>query len=314
MDPVTPVPLQSLPLEDLYRLAAQLRAAVRPAPTEAVLREILKRRQDDPQVHFALAYQLLARGAWDEGWPLYEARTAIAATGIRRPSFSFPEWRGEAVESLLLYPEQGLGDQIMFARYAGLLRERGVSVTMVTLPALAPLFRQLGVEVLIGREGLPVPRCSAWSMVGSLPRWLGVHAPPSYFPAKAGGQGIGVVTRGGPGYAKDAQRSLPPDLAAELLALPGAVSLMPEDTGAKDFADTAAIVSGLERVITVDTAMAHLAGALGKPVWILLSHDPDWRWGWSGQTTPWYPTARLFRQTTPGDWRPVLDAVRAALD
>lgn len=311
MSQATPVPLQSLSLDDLYRLASQLRAAVRPAPTEAVLREILKRRPDDAQVRFALAYQLLARGAWDEGWPLYEARTESPATGIRRPAFSFPEWRGEPVQSLLLYPEQGFGDQLMFARYAALLRERGVAVTMIAPPALAPLFRQLEVEVLVGEQGLEVPRRSAWSLVGSLPRWLGLHAPVAYLPTKAGGQGSGVVTRGSPGYAKDGQRSLPPDLAAELMALPGAVSLQPEDTGAKDFAETAAIIAGLERVITVDTAVAHLAGALGKPVWILLSHDPDWRWGWSGETTPWYPSARLFRQPAPGDWRPVLEAVRA---
>lgn len=313
MSSVTPIPLQSLSLDDLYRLAAQLRAAVRPAPTEAVLREILKRRPDEAQVRFALAYQLLARGAFEEAWPLYEARTEVPATGIRRPAFSFPEWRGEPVTSLLLYPEQGFGDQVMFARYAALLRERGVAVTMIAPPALAPLFRQLGVEVLVGEQGLAVPRRDAWTLVGSLPRWLGLHAPAAYFPTQEGGEGLGVVARGSPGYAKDAQRSLPAALAAELMALPGAVSLQPEDTGAKDFAETAAFVAGLARVITVDTAVAHLAAALGKPTWILLSHDPDWRWGWAGEATPWYPSVRLFRQQAPGDWRGVLERVREAL-
>ncbi|MFC3069053.1 glycosyltransferase family protein [Phenylobacterium soli] len=308
-----PTDLKTLPLPDLYRLAAQLRQAVRPAATEAVLREILSRQPDEAQVRFALAYQLLARGAFAEAWPYYEARTEVPALGIRKPDFRTPEWQGQPVASLLIWPEQGFGDQIMFARYAALLRDRGVKVVMVAPPALAPLFETLAVEVLVGREGLALPRCDAWVMAGSLPRWLGVHAPQSYFPTQGTGVGIGVASRGNPAYAKDAQRSLPPELAAELLALPGAVSLDQADTGAADFGQTARIVIGLQRVVTVDTAVAHLAGALGKPTWVLLSHDPDWRWGWAGETTPWYPTVRLFRQQTPGDWRPVLEAVKTEL-
>lgn len=312
MPTAAPLPLQSLSTPDLYRLAAQLRAAVRPEPTEAALRELLRREPGEAQVRFALAYLLLARGAYEEAWPLYEARSEVAANTIRRPAFTFPEWRGEPIESLLIYPEQGFGDQIMFARYAALLQGRGVQVTMVAPPALARLFETLGVEVLVGAQGLAVPRRAAWCLAGSLPRWLGVHAPQAYFPSQPGGQGTGIVARGSAAYAKDAQRSLPADLAAELMALPGALSLDPQDTHARDFRDTAEIISGLERVITVDTAIAHLAGALGKPTWVLLAHDPDWRWGWAGETTAWYPTARLFRQSTPGDWRPVLDQVRAA--
>jgi ADP-heptose:LPS heptosyltransferase len=171
----------------------------------------------------------------------------------------------------------------------------------------------LGVNVLEGAQGLSVPRCDAWTLAGSLPRFLGVHAPKAYLSSLPDGQGTGVATRGNPTHAKDAQRSLPAALAAELKALPGAVSLEPEDTGAKDFEDTRRRIAGLERVIAVDTAVAHLAAAMGKPTWLLVSHDPDWRWGWEGETTPWYPSVRIFRQTTPGDWRPVLDEVRAAL-
>lgn len=308
-----PISLQSLSLPDLYRLAAQLRAAVRPAPTEAVLREILTRQPDAADVRFSLAYQLLGRGAFEEAWPLYEARVEVPENGIRKPRFSFPEWRGEPVGSLLVYPEQGLGDQIMFARYAALLQARGVKVTMVAPTPLVRLFRTLGVTVLEGAEGLAVPRCDAWALAGSLPRFLGVHGPASYLASLAGGQGTGVVARGNPTYAKDAQRSLPPAFAEELMALPGAVSLDPRDTGAGDFEDTRRLIAGLERVVAVDTAVAHLAAAMGKPTWLLVSHDPDWRWGWVGEKTPWYPSVRTFRQPAPGDWRSVLDEVRRSL-
>ncbi|HEV2531440.1 glycosyltransferase family 9 protein [Phenylobacterium sp.] len=317
MAPAAPLPLHALSAPDLYRLAAQLRAAIRPEPAEAALRELLRREPQDPQVRFALAYLLLARGAFAEAWPLYEARSDVSANKIRRPAFSFPEWRGESVGSILLFPEQGLGDQVFFARYAALLRDRGVQVTMIAPAPLARLFETLGVEVIAGAEGLAVPRRDAWAMVGSLPRWLGQPGPAAYLPSQPVGPkgvtGLGIAARGNPDYVKDAQRSLPPDLAAELMALPGAVSLHPEDTGAPDLQATAELISGLERVITVDTAVAHLAGAMGKPVFVVLSHDPDWRWGWSGETTAWYPSARLFRQSTPGDWRPVLDAVQGAL-
>jgi hypothetical protein len=313
MSPSAPLPLSSLSTPDLFRLAAQLRQAIRPEPTELVYREILAREPDNPGARWALSWLLLARGAFAEAWPLYEARTEEPSTRIRRPSFSFPEWRGEPVGSLLLYPEQGLGDQIMFARYAALLRDRGVAVTMIVPPSLERLFQGLGVEAIAGAQGMEVPHREAWALVGSLPRWLGAPGPVRYLSGAPGGKGTGIVTRGAPGHPKDAQRSLPPAHAAELLALPGAVDLAPEATGAGDFEDTRRIVAGLERVITVDTAVAHLAGAMGKPVWVLLSHDPDWRWGWSGETSVWHPTARLFRQSAPGDWRGVLDAVHAAL-
>jgi hypothetical protein len=313
MSTSAPVPVSSLGLADLFRLAVQLRQGQQWAPLEAVYREILQRRPEEAQVRFALAWLLLARGDYAEGWPLYEARTEVPAIGIRRPKFSFPEWRGEKVGSILLYPEQGLGDQIMFARYAAQLAARGVRVTMIVLPSLARLFEGLGVEVIVGEEGLAVPRCDAWAMVGSLPRWLGVEASAGYLPGAPGGKGTGVAVRGAPNHQRDAERSLPPDLAAELLARPGAVSLAREDLGASDFEDTRAVIAGLERVVTVDTAVAHLAAAMGKPTWVLLSHDPDWRWGHEGEASAWYGSARLFRQPAAGDWRTVIDAVKAEL-
>ncbi len=118
------------------------------------------------------------------------------------------------------------------------------------------------------------------------------------------------MAAGNPGHRNDANRSLKPDQAADLLSLPGAISLRPEDTGAADFAETADIVAGLDLVISVDTAVAHLAGAMGKPVWILLpATGTDWRWLRDRTDSPWYPSAKLYRQSRGEGWDGVISRV-----
>jgi ADP-heptose:LPS heptosyltransferase len=125
---------------------------------------------------------------------------------------------------------------------------------------------------------------------------------------------VGLVTRGSPTHRNDAHRSLPDALAAELRAAPGAVSLHPEDSGARDLQETAEIIAGLDLVVTVDTAVAHLAGSLGKPTWVLLpAHGCDWRWLRDRLDSPWYPSVRLYRQAAPGGWSEVVAAVRRDL-
>lgn len=106
---------------------------------------------------------------------------------------------------------------------------------------------------------------------------------------------------------------MPDDLAAEVLTWPGVRSLLPQDTAAGDMEDTARIIEGLELVISVETSVAHLAGAMGKPCWLLLPDPADWRWMTARNDLSWYPAHRLYRQTAPGDWRGVLDRVRADL-
>jgi len=275
------------------------------AAAEAELRAGLVQHPRHQMLEYALGILLLARGEHREGWDYYENRRAFP--GLAAPPPGFPEWGGEVVESLLVLPEQGLGDQIMFARYVPQLVARGMRVTLATPPPLAVLFRHLGAEVVAVDGATPIARHDAWCLIGSLPRHLGTLPTEAYLPGGAGGSGVGMMLTGGP---RAADRSLPDDMAARLADL--GRSLHPQDTGARDFSETAEIIRGLSLVVSVDTSVAHLAGAMGKQVWVLLPEPSDWRWG-RGASSPWYPTARLFRQARSGDWGAVVEAVRSQL-
>jgi hypothetical protein len=290
---------------------AQMRAGEWDA-AEATCREILAVDPAHRAARYALSTLLLAKGDYAEAWPLYDARLELPETGIAPPRPSYPLWDGRPVESLMVWGEQGFGDQIMFARYLPGLAARGIRATFICSPGLVRPFQGLAPAVL-GKTGeLSVPRHDAWCMLGSLPRWLGGLPEAPYLRGEASRTGgVGVVWRGN--AAPDPERSLSEALGAELLALPGAVSLQPEDTGARDFQDTADLMAGLDRVITIDTAAAHLAGALGKPVWILLPPRADWRWGRTGERTAWYPSATLIRRAEGTGSTDVVRDVKARL-
>ena len=300
--------------------------------------------------HLGLTHLLAGRLA--QGFPLYEARQQAMTGSVGR--FPDTPWRGEKMpgRTLLLHAEQGLGDTLQFCRFVSMAA--AVSEARVVLEVQGPLLRLLtglpGVTEIVAAGNTPVAfdvHCPLPSLptafatnLATLPANVPyLRADPNRVAAwqerLAGisGRKIGLVWAGNPDYEHDALRSLPPAALAALDGIPKAcfVSLQKERglgldgkpprpiaidwTGELgDVAETAALMQALDLVISADTAMVHLGGALGRPVWLLNRYDTDWRWMRDRtEDSPWYPTLRQFRQPRRGDWAGVLTAVKAAL-
>lgn len=310
--PPTPARLDP---EAAFRHATELHRIGRLEEAEAIYRVFLAAAPTFQKARDNLGSILLTRGAFAEAWPFFEGRFTRTGRSVAKPALSFPEWRGESLDgkSILIWPEQGFGDQFLFARFAGALRDRGARVTALCVPPLERLFRQLG-EVIVAKSEVRIPRHDYWIMTGSIPARLGTTLEtlpkPPYLAAEPRRRGgVGVAWRGDPRNPNDAERALTPEALAKLRALGDFVSLHPEDTGVSDFQGTAEIIAGLDLVISIDTSIANLAGAMGKPCWVMLPFlAADWRW-MQGETTAWYPSARLFRQPAPGDWDAVITAI-----
>lgn len=325
---------------------------------EAGHREALRLKPDYPGARFNLGTLLLAHGRFDEGWPHYEARRDPRhPDAMATPGLPFPEWRGESLagKSLLIWYEQGFGDEIQFARYAPWLKAQGAkTVSLVCKPELGSLFQTLkGVDAVIPAVGsaqiephdywslplsLPI-RCETdlETIPGQVPYLTSQGERRNIWSARlgAGGRRVGLAWRGSTVLKNDINRSLS-GLRA-LLPLWGAAGVQfyslqkgpgEEEAGQSnadqpivalgqdltDFADTAAVIDQLDLVITVDTAVAHLAGALGRPCWVLLPWSgADWRWLRDREDSPWYPTLRLFRQGEGEAWDAVVVRVAEAL-
>jgi tetratricopeptide (TPR) repeat protein len=261
----------------------------------------------------------LSLGRTAKGWALYDERAERMNSPAR--GLPFPEWRGErlAGKSLFIWLEQGFGDQILAARF--IRRLDAARITFACSPQLARLFEGLlgglDARTTVVTGEIELEPHDYWTLPMSLPRWISRVPTEPYLRVPASGQanggagGVGIAWRGN--AEPDPGRSMPQDLARELFALPGAVSLDPEDSGAKDFRDTAELIAGLDRVISIDSSVAHLAGAMGKPTQVLLQQQSaDWRWREAAPgVAAWYPTARLFRQPAQGDWRGLVDQIRA---
>lgn len=294
---------------------------------EAAFRHALQLEPGRPVSRAALGVALLAQGRFAEGFPLADAARELApgSSSKTAPDLPIPRLRtGDDVSGkrVLIWSEEGFGDQIMFARFAGLMRDRGADVAWICPPPLARLFQDcLGVTAIPAMGEVKLEGFDLYCPSSALPAiWMPqLDAPPAapYLdlpPASAPrGARIGVMTASNPNHPNAATKSLPPAMEARLLDLPGAISLAPERSGARDFHDTAALIAGLDLVISVDTAAAHLAGALGKPLWLLMFEPAsDWRWLQGRSDSPWYPSAKVLRQHAPGDWTSVMRDV--ALD
>lgn len=304
------------PDETLGNLGIILRQTGRLEEAEAVLREALRAAPANLNIQHTLGMVLLQRGAYAEGWAMYEARHGL----LPRPTAPFPEWRGEPIgdRHILVVAEQGLGDQILWSRFLPRLAARAGRVSLAVARPLERLLDDLPVTVLRSPSpGFEDFHADVWASLGSVARWLEAtpdDAPAPYLsaPPRPGG-GIGLMLEGGPRNPNSA-RLPPPGVAAAIRGLRPFVDLSPDASGARDMRDTAEIIAGLDAVVTVDTSVAHLAGALGKPCWILLPRPAaDWYSRWEGDRTPWYPQARQIRQRAPGDWAGVVAALAEAL-
>jgi tetratricopeptide (TPR) repeat protein len=291
---------------------------------------------------------LLLLGRYDEGWQEYEGRWQVPDHDRPRDNARVPNLAEVAGNRILLTCEQGRGDMIQFARYAPLLARKGARVVLETYPDLVALMRTLdGIETVIA-AGETEPPADIVTPLLSLPLVFGttidnIPARVPYLRAPTDKQEVWqqrLATRARPrvgiawwGAQHIARRSLPIEALLPLLSWTGIdfhalqkdmpprhrdwlaahPSLIDHSEALEDFADTAALMSLLDLVITIDTSVAHLAGALGKPVWIMLPHSADWRWLLHRDDSPWYPTARLFRQPRRGNWHAVIADVAHAL-
>jgi tetratricopeptide (TPR) repeat protein len=309
-------------------------------------------QKGDPNTDFSEALALLTLGDYRRGFEKYEARWRRSGMPPQRTR-GRPLWLGEYSlhrKAVLLHCEQGLGDTIQFVRYVPLLAAAGAKVVLEVQSELTALMSRLDGGATVIARGEAQPPFDVHCPLGSLP--LAFKTEPGSVPAsipylsatdaalaKWSGR-IGALARpriaiawsGNADHFNDRNRSVPFALIKPLFAVPAHFVSIQRDLRSDNaaglaaetcvthvggeldnFTDTAAVIALSDLVISADTAVAHLAGAMGRPLWVLVPFVPDWRWTLDGESSPWYPTARLFRQTTLGDWDGVIARVGAEL-
>jgi tetratricopeptide (TPR) repeat protein len=313
---------------------------------------VLKLAPDSAEARSFLGLVHLTQGNFSLGWSEYEDRRGTPQFLRDRRKFLQPLWQGEPLEGsrILLYAEQGLGDTLHFVRYVPLVAARGGKVVLEVPSRLHRLLALTPGAGEVIRHGEALPEFDWQCPLLSLPLAFAteLHTIPANIPyvdpdpaqveawrqrLRGNSLRIGLAWGGSPLHPHDAWRSIPLEQLAPLTDLEGTafyslqmgppaeqvkqlgprahlVDLQDEQ---KDFADTAAIVANLDLVISIDTSAAHLAGAMGKAVWVLLYKSADWRWMLEREDSPWYPTARLFRQSTLGNWQDVVTHVEGEL-
>ncbi len=340
--------------EAIYNRGTTLMALRRIDDALADFAKALALKPDYPEAAWNRGLCNLLVGRWREGWPDYERRWETDQSPSHWHACGRPQWTGrEDVrgKTLLLHSEQGHGDTIMATRFIRPVIERGARVILDAPAAMRPLLEQIE-GVTLTRADEPAPpfdlHCPLMSLPGALDLTLDtLRADVPYLTAPAAhlekwrrrlpsarGLTVGINWAGNAAFRHDEARSIGLQRMLPLLAQPdvqffalqkdlrdGDREILRSHPGItalggeiESFADAAAIISQLDLVISSDTAVVHLAGALGKPVWILLAFVPDWRWLLDRDDSPWYPSARLFRQTELGDWSGVIRRTALALE
>lgn len=304
-------------------------------------------RPEFAAAHGNRSLALLLKGDFESGWEEYEWRWQSDTFLSPKRNFPKPLWDGTPLNgrTILLHTEQGMGDAMQFARYVPMVAERGGKVILACQAELVRLFSTLpGPKRVVTYGELPDFDCHAPLL--SLPRIFGtrLNTIPAEVPyldveeeltriwseriGQAPGPKVGVVWRGNPEQRVNRARSCPPDMLRALKDVPGIrLFSLQKETGGDgvpkgftdlsphlgDFADTAAAIQQLDAVVSICTSVAHLAGALGCPTWIMLAFAADWRWLQERDDSPWYPSVRLVRQQALGDWAGVVKRVADAL-
>lgn len=333
-------------------LGVALKALGRLAEAEATFRQAVGLMPQDAQMHYNLSQVLLQRGQFQAGWREHEARFAANIAQARHQDLPAWRGEAADGKTILVWAEQGLGDSIQFCRYLPMLAERGAKVVFEVQAPLVRLMAALPAGITVVARDQPRPPADLQVALMSLPGLLGtdsVEAIPAAIPylaadpaaiaawaerlgPKTAARRIGLVWAGSPTHKDDRNRSLPLAVMSRLVAASAVewISLqlgpaaeawteaggqgLPSPLPAQaDFADTAAIMANLDAVVAVDTAALHLAGAMGRPAFGLLPLAADWRWLVDRADSPWYPTLRLLRQDSRGDWNGVLARLAAAL-
>jgi tetratricopeptide (TPR) repeat protein len=308
---------------------------------------------NDPKIHANLALAYLLLGDFPRGWREYEWRWQVTAiVGNRKfvqPRWDGKELNGKTI---FLHPEQGFGDMIQFARFVPLVKSLGGRIILEATAPLFRLFKNFpDVDQLVMRDSVLPPfdvQCPLLSLgymfradAQTIPREIPYIRPDAQLAEKWGARfdpadgryRVGIVWGGRPEHTNERNRSMKLEQlaplarlqniaiynlqlgphAAQLAAPPAGLQVIDWSSELSDFAETAALVHHLDLVLSVDTAVAHLAGAMGKRTWVMLPFVPDWRWMLKTETSPWYPNTRLFRQKSIGDWPGVLENVVASL-
>jgi cytochrome c-type biogenesis protein CcmH/NrfG len=339
-------------LDALLGLGAALRQARQTDAALNCFAEAVRLNPAHPLAHWELGTTQLALGQFAPGWKEFEWRWKLADFTTPAPRFEQPLWDGRDLggQRILLQCEQGYGDLIQFSRYATLVANRHGTVILACPDALRSLMETVpGVTATVTtRRDLPpfdthAPVMSLPSIFGTtletIPATVPYLYPASRSPqesqwvADRPGMKVGVAWAGASTHRNDAHRSLPWECLKPLLTLPNlhwhslqvgqaAEPLAHSEFAGKivdlgkrfhNFEDTAAAIAELDLVLAVDTAAAHLAGAMGKTVWLLLPFEAEWRWMVARDDSPWYPTMRLFRQSSPGNWKELLERVAREL-